>query len=427
MKVKQTVQAATAAIAMFFAAKMASGLFLLKLSSTMLSVTGFGVFSQFLLAGALTTTIAVAGAQNGVVRQVATSDQNVIDRSMAAAGLLWVVASSILIAVSLLFSEGLSLALTGQRNFAQIVPLVVGAATLSGPGQIACAVLTGLGRTKGSLAAQAAGLIAGTAMASFLLASGTPEFAAFGYYAGSLVTVPLGIYLVRRSAVLRLPEVSEIIAEVPVLLRYSAGLVAVTSSTALLLFGLRYFYLSAFGAEALGYWLVAQRISDTSTQLLGLFMIQYFVPAFGASNGDDRRAVMRDSFLIGTGAMLLLLAVFIAGSRLWVHLLLSDSYIPAIGMIMIYMTGDVFRATSSLAMYAALTESKVMQYALIDTLAVALMAAITLLLIANNVERAPGLGYACGYAIVALFFGTRMLARWRGFRTKAQGPDSGLT
>jgi hypothetical protein len=41
-----------------------------------------------------------------------------------------------------------------------------------------------------------------------------------------------------------------------------------------IIFALRYLYRQTFGPRDLGYWLAANRISDVTTSLLGLFMTQ---------------------------------------------------------------------------------------------------------------------------------------------------------
>lgn len=403
MKVRLTARGATAAIAVFFAAKIASGLLLLKLSAAMLPVEAFSVFSQFLLLGALITTIAVGGAQNGIVRQVAAGDAAALRRSVFAAGLLWMAASLVVTVATLAFAGSISEALTGRPTFAWLTPLLTMAALLSAPGQIACAALTGLGRTRASLVAQAAGLCIGTAAAAALLFQGMAATAALAFYLGSLATGPVAwLLLLRGAAPLGRMPLVDAIAEARVLLRFSGGFVIVASTTALTLFGLRYAYLAAFDAEALGYWLVAQRISDTSTQLLGLFMIQYVVPVYAPSAPEERRPILVRSWLIGTAMMLALLLVFAAFPALWVRLLLSSAYLPAVGMILAYMAGDVLRVTASLIMHAALARSRVMLYASIDLAAIAVMGAVTLVLIARGEKLAPVIGYVTAYGAVAI-------------------------
>lgn len=423
MKVPLSARGASTAIAFFFAAKIASGLLLLKLSAAALPVDGFGFFSQFLLFGALITSVAVAGVQAGVVREVAAGDAEALRRVVAGAGVLWGAAAAVIGPISLLFARPISEALCGSPEFAWAVPPLAFAALLSGPTQIACAVLTGLGRVRASLTAQAAGLAVGSAAAAVLLLQGAAVPAALAFYAGSLAAVPVAVLPLRSIGTLGRLRAREAIAEARLLLRYSGSFVLVTSMTTLTLFALRYSYLSAFDTHALGYWMVAQRISDTSTQLLGLFMVQYVVPAYAAAAPESRVAILRRSWLIGTGTMLALLLIFAAAPSLWIGLLLSRDYLPATWMILGYMAADVLRGTTSLAAHAALARSRLMLYAAVDISAVGLMAVITLTLIAQRDAAAPVIGYFAAYATLAVLIA--VLAR--GWRMGHRGAEAAGT
>ena len=408
-----TAGGASLAIGGFFIIKIASGLFLLKLSAAWLSVADFGIFAQFLLLGALITTIAVAGAQNGIVRQVAAGDEFILRRAVSAGFLLWSVTLALVIALATLFAAHISVALTGSPHLALTVPAVAIAAMLSGPGQIACSALTGLGHTRASLGAQAAGLLASTAAAAILIARGQAAAAAVAFYAGALVTAPIAWPMLRAIVPNLMLRHAGARAEARHLLGFGAALVSVAGSSALILFGLRYAYLQATDPRQLGYWLVAQRISDTSTQLLGLFMMQYFVPAYAAAPVPSRRGVVWRSWLLGSAAMLVLLLAFAAAPRLWVPLLLSSAYLPAVGMILVYMAGDMLRTSASLAMHSALAESRIVTFAAIEIATMTLMAVITLVLIAARQPLAPALGYLLAYLGAALVIAVVVVIRRR--------------
>ena len=60
-------------VALFFMLKIGSALLILLLSTSMLSVAGFAAFTQLTILAALINTIAVAGAQTGLIRIAAAA------------------------------------------------------------------------------------------------------------------------------------------------------------------------------------------------------------------------------------------------------------------------------------------------------------------------------------------------------------------
>jgi O-antigen/teichoic acid export membrane protein len=409
-------------IAGFFLVKIASGLLLLKLSAALLGVNDFAIFAQFLFLGALASTIAVGGAQNGVVREVAAGDETRVRRAGSAAFALWGVTLFVVAIISIGLAKQISIALTDSAAYAWAVPAVALAAIASGPSQILCAVLTGLGRTRASLLAQGGGVFIGTIAAAVTIAIyKTPAGAALAFYAGSLVSAAVAMIAVRGLTILERFPRAVIRAEIALLLRYSGGFVGIAVTTMCTMFALRYVYLGAFGQGALSFWLVAQRISDLSTQLMGLFMSQLVVPSFASAQAEERRALLIRYWVGVTGLMVVVFLVFAALPQLWVRLFLSSSYLAAIPMILVYMLGDIARATVSLAMHAALARKHILVYAGLEVAAIAVMAALTLTLVALREPFAPMAGYALGYLSVAICCLLWWLRRYRG-QDRQQAP-----
>jgi O-antigen/teichoic acid export membrane protein len=199
------------------------------------------------------------------------------------------------------------------------------------------------------------------------------------------------------------------------LLGYSAAMASTLGFSAIVLFALRSVYRDHFGATQLGYWLAANRISDMSTQFLGLFMLQAFMPHIttAATQEERSRLILRYGTLGAavTGAALLL---FVAGSRLWVHLFLSDAYLPAIPAIRLYMAGDFLRVWGSLAMFTAFAAGRPRRYAAIEIGTMSIMAALTLLLVAGGEVQAPQIAYAAAWGMTAVLCAAMLLLRHRG-------------
>lgn len=397
---------------LFFVVRVASALLLLKLSATHLPVHGFTVFAQLLAFAALLNLIAVGGTQNGVIRQAAAAaDDAALAAVHGAALAIWAIAAPVIfIAVAFGGSAIADLLIDAPQRWGLVIALAA-LALVAGPGQIWCSILSGRDRAAYSLSAQAVGLLAGTGAAAWLIARHDPASAALAFAAGPLVTMALA-FLFARPLHLALAPVAIVKTEAWRLLGYSAAIAATTGFSAIVLFGLRSVYRDHFGVTALGYWMAANRISDLSTQFLGLFLLQFFVPHVATlTDADARRRLILRCAAIGTAVMGTAILVFWLASGPLVHLFLSDVYRPAIPVIRIYMIGDMLRVWVSLAMFAAFATGKPGRYAAIEIATLAMMAAIALILIGLGDPRAPQFGYAGAYAVSAVLAALVFLVR----------------
>lgn len=410
-----------ASVPVFFGLRVASALLLLKLSATFLPVSSFAVFTQLMIFAALINLMAVGGVQNGLIRQAAAaSDAEGLARTQNAAFLIWASVLPVLITVVFLGSEAISHILVGTKGEWEAVIVITLLVLAAGPGQIWCSILSGRKRIASSLGAQAAGLLASTVSAAWLITQGRPVAATLAFASGGLVTMAVSFVLAGRLRIPMAPSRSAV-PEVRTLLRYSAAFAATTGFTSVVLFGLRWLYRESFGPVELGYWMAANRISDMSTQLLGLFMIQFFVPhlAMGEDEAARRSLILR-SWALGAAIMATILVVFSLASGPLVHLFLSDAYLPAIPAIRAYMTGDFLRVWPSLAMYAAFASGRPGRYAAIEIGTLGIMAAITVVLVSAGDMHAPLYGYAGAYAVAALLVSGAFI--WRSYRLSAPSP-----
>lgn len=392
----------SAAIISYFGLRVLSALLLLKLSAIFLPIHGFVLFSQFLAFASLLSLAAVGGIQNGLIRQAAVATQPAELGMTHSAGIaIWFAAMPLLGVPVLLFRNQISEILTGSPGYGDVVVAMLGLSIAAGPGQVWCNLLTGRNRTVSSLGAQAAGLLAGTGLAAWLIAKGSPAQAAIAFAAGPLLTAAASFALARALlAPCGLPRPAW--SEMRQLLHYSAALAAITAVSAVMLFGVRSVYRDAFGQLMLGHWMAANRISDMSTQLIGLFMLQAFVPRYSAIDGEaQRRRFVLTCGIAGMAAMLLPLAIFsIAGEPL-VRLFLSDAYLPAIGMIGTYMAGDALRVWTSLTIFSAFAVGLPGRFAGIEVSVLLVFGGLTLVLIAYGQQAAAPMAYLATHAIVA--------------------------
>lgn len=411
----------------FFGVRIASALVLLKLSATHLPVHGFTVFAQLMAFAALLNLIAVGGTQNGVIREAAAAEDHAALGAVHGAALaIWAIAAPVIGLGVLIGAPAIADLLIDAPHRWPLIVSQAGLALAAGPGQIWCSILSGRGRASFSLAAQAAGLLVATAAAAWLISRHQAEFAALAFAAGPLLTMALA-FVFARPLHLALAPAGVVRTEARRLLGYSASIAATTGFSAIMLFGLRSVYRDHFGVTTLGYWMAANRISDLSTQFLGLFMVQFFVPHVATLTEDARRRrLVVQCAAAGTAVMAGALLVFTLGAPLLVHLFLADTYLPAIPVIRTYMIGDTMRVLVSLAMFSAFARGRPGRYAAIEIATLAMMAGITLTLIGMGDPRAPQIGYASAYALSAgiavLLFLTRRRPGGAGNAIRAASP-----
>ena len=400
-----------ASIPVYFAFRVVSALVLLKLSTQFLPVQDFASFAQFLAFAALLNMAVVGGSQNGLIRQSAAARDDAALAEVHGAGLtIWLAAIALLGIPIALLSHGIAHVLTGSSHYWPVVIGLTALALAAGPGQILSSILSGRNRVAQSLGAQTLGLVVGTGGAAAFIVRGDFVGAALGFACGPLVATLAALWLTKP---LRLRWAASAKGVRP-LLSYSAAIASTLGFSALVLFALRWFYRDRFGATELGYWLAANRISDMSTQLLGLFMLQQFVPRLTTIADPSERVRLALRYGIAGAALSgTALAVFLVAGRPLVHLFLSDAYLPAIPGIRLYLEGDFLRVWVSLAMFTAFASGKPGRYAAIEIATLTTMAVLTVALAAAGEVHAPQIAYVGAYAITSVVLGVGMWLRPR--------------
>lgn len=323
-----------------------------------------------------------------------------------------------------------SVTLVGDAAAAWMVPWLVVAAMIAGAGQPVSAVLIGSGRLTANVVSQTAGLMAGFIAAAVCLVRAEAEWAVIAFAWGSLLTPVTGWLLARTSPALGRGPADAVGTEVRALLAFSGAFIAVAVLTPTVLFGLRHVYLEAFGIEALAEWLVANRISDVSTQLIGLFMVQWYLPTISAPGGtvSENRTTALTAFVIGSGVMIGLLAIFVIGAPVLVPLFLSQQYLSASTSIGMYMLGDVLRVAVSVAMFHALARRRLWTYLGIETASAALIGILVGVGVQMGRIDAPYVGYVAAYGVLFVAICVRFVLAPRlnrGERLRAGGSEGG--
>lgn len=414
------------ALASFFGLKFIFGLALIGISSTYLSVAGFVSFSQLFLFFALLSTVAAAGVQNGLARQIAMAngDAAAEQAATAAAFRIWACVSAGLIVAAYILRHASSDLLVGNDRLANVIPFATLAGAAGGYGVLACAILNGRQRAPTSLLLQSAGLIFGGALCIWWLRNGDPVAAVLGYAAGPIMTSLLAAIILFRHRIRFDPFQKFNWHEARILLGYSIAFLAVAVIMPGTLFGLRHVYRESFGTDLLGYWLAANRVSDVTSQILGLYMAQIFLPQVARETEPRNIAkLLRHTLLIGSAVMLGGWAIFMIGAPFFVTAFFSPAYLPAIPFIAGYLLGDGLRVTASMAMHWMLARRRLAAAIGIELGTAALMTGYLLNFMRVGHAEAPYWAYPAAYGTMAVLLLVTIGAR---FRLSQRTPDKGM-
>jgi O-antigen/teichoic acid export membrane protein len=403
------------AVALFFAFKVALGAAILIASARWMTVADFAIFSQLLILIAYLASIGTAGVQNGLIRQIAAADGDAvaIAREVRAALSIWAGVVLLALVGASLLRDHISVLLIGTDAVGWAVPWLTLLAMWSGLGQLLCSILTGTSRAATALSAQAVGLAGGTVPALLLLHNGMPAAAALAFTGGQGVTT-----LIAGSRILdvlagawrsREPVRTEIVR----LTGFSGAFLATASIMPLTLIALRSVYRTSFGLDALGYWLAANRISDVNTQLLGLYMVQAFLPVMAKAPAEQQRRLAIRTAIGAACVMVLPLLVFLTAPSLFVRIFLSAKFLPATTFFAAYLLGDILRVGAATASFTALAHARLKLYVGIEAVAALSMSIFVISLSWAGQSDAPAIGYVATYAII--FIAAGLLAR-RVFR-----------
>lgn len=405
------------AVTGYFALKVLIGFALVTTSAQRLSISEFVTFSQLFLYIALLATVAAGGVQGGLTREVAAAGDDLPKerRVVAAAMSIWLSALALLVSAAFLLRYQLSVLLVGDNAVAGLIPIVTMAAMAGGGGAIATSVMTGRGRLPLAIGLQGVGLAIGGGLCLWRLIERDVPGAVLGYAAGPIVTAALAMPLTRRWLPHSLTDFSGAPAEVRLLLRFSGAALVASVIMPVTLFALRYLLRAEVGEEALGYWLTANRVSDITSQLLGLYMGQLFLPQAARSTAPEAtRRLLRHTLWIGSAIMVFGFLLFLLGSDFWVRTFLSEQFVPAIPFIAGYLFGDVLRVSASMALHFFVARRRLRAYLGVEALTAGLLFITMAALVALGRPDAPYLAYMLTYGVMIAIAWPWMLRTARG-------------
>lgn len=408
----------------FFGIKIGVGLIVTIASANWLPPSQFAFFTQLLLFTAWLNLVATGGTVNGLVRQASfhRDDPLASRRVVSAALLIWAAITAIMLLLGLVFRGPISIFLVGARSAADYVPLLVALSAVAGVNQLFCAILTARRRVSESLLSQTAGFLASGAGAAWFLLEGDPAGAVVAFAAGPALTLLVTIALVRRD--IALSGVRGLASEIRILLAHSAAFFAVATLPPFFLFAGRSVYQEHFSLAALALWLLANRISDLNSQMVGLYNTQIILPALSAAKDfGTRMEIVKRSLVVVIGLSLAVFVVFLAIGEIVLRLFLPASYSASLFFIGGYLLGDIFRSIVATGMIWALSRNRLLVYSAIEIGVIALITGAVVMFAWRGVAAGPAISYPAGYAIGALIIGC---AAWRKMRQRSLSQSNGL-
>lgn len=393
---------------LFFSLKIVSGAVLLILSARWLPTAEFAAFSQFGFLVALLNLFTAGGLQSGVIREAAAAGPDMHRQGSVAGGALAVSGAGglVLLLAALAGGRWISDLLVGHPGDAWLVIACAAAALFAGVGQIGCAYLTGIGLLQRSMIAQAVATLLATLATVGALASGSYALAVLAFSCGLATSLP-AMLLVMPRAVLRglVAQVHLDRGEAARLARFAATFLATAALMPAALFVLRDHYRETFGVAMLAYWLAANRISDVTTQFIGLYMSQIYVPeaARQAPAPATARRLGRywHHLALAAGAMSAGLALFAVAPHFWIAAVFGSGLLAATAMVFFYLGGDVLRSWPSINGNHLIARRRVHSYAGLEIANVALFSAATLALFQVG-PLAPAYAYVSTNVIIGL-------------------------
>ncbi len=385
--------------------KIGCGLALIGLAARWLDAAGFVFFVQFGFLLALGNLVATGGVIHGVVRSVAagpTSERAVV---LGTALQLSTAIGALVFGIALLFNDSIANLLVGDGSWGWLVIALAPLATIAGQGQIIGGYLTGLGRATANMVIQTIAISMATAAALVALWFGNATLAILGFAGALALQAPLACFWLWRAGHYQSGMLWALDRQHRRnLLRFGYAFVLTATAMPTALFLLRNDYRSDFGAVALAAWLAANRLSDVTTQLLGVYMGQIYLPEQAtAEHAADPRRWLKTYFrhlAIAIALMSAGVALFLLAPAFWVRIGLGPTMIYALTIISLYMIGDIARSWPSINQHSLLARGWTGVYALHEVVAAVVFVAFALACKGAFGTLAPAVAYVATNGIV---------------------------
>lgn len=393
-------------LGVFFSIKTISGALILVVSARWLPTGDFAAFSQFGFLIGLLNLFSAGGLQSAVIREAASAGQDWPRLGTVAGGALAVSAGGglVLLVAAVFASAWISEILVAHTRDGGLVIACAAAALIAGLGQIGCAYLSGTGHLQRSIVAQSIAILIATLATVIALTVGSYQLAVAALSVGLAMSLPAMILVTPRAVRRDLPRHLRVNRnEVRRLVQFASAFLATAALMPTALFLLRDHYREVFGITLLAYWLAANRISDVTTQFIGLYMSQIYVPEVARAQPATGAIIARyRRHLAGAAAIMVIgFVVFALAPTFFVSLVVGPGMAAASGIVLLYLAGDVLRTWPSINANHLIAKRRVPLYVGLEVANVVFFAIGTLVLVRVS-PLAPAIAYIGTNLIVGL-------------------------
>jgi O-antigen/teichoic acid export membrane protein len=382
--------------------RIAALLALMKFLALHFGTDGFGQLSQVLAISALFSVLAGGGLTNGIVRNLAASDQPAERAAWIKAALPIAAAAAVAMGlVALVLRWTAAEALFPGQALGFVLVIVAGSQAVVGFGNVALAYLSGTHDTRAFALSNGAGSVAAAAMVAVLAGLAGFPGAAAGCAALALLPAVAGMAAAARRIdwpSLRAAAVER--TRVVALLRFGGSMYLAAAAVPLVWVYVRSDLALREGWEAVGLWQAVTRISDAYMQVFGVIFMNYALPQLAAALPAERLRRLRHVatlifVLFFSGALVLLVAR---------DLILRMAFAPAFTSAAVFLApqiiGDTFKLVSLVYVYYLMSLNRASVLAGMEILQATLILGLYLTLVGWLGDLAAVVSYALATLIV---------------------------
>lgn len=384
-----------------------NGLVVLKILALYTNPAEFGYLSQIMGVIGLSGMLAAGGIGNGLTRQLAAS-RNAKDqhRWLAAALKIYLVASAILAIILLAASWSLAQWLVNDAGYTVVFVCLAAGQAIVGVSNLAQSTAAARGDYLFTLRISIVGAVGG----SIFVGAGV----FFGGVIGGAIALVINAampgvvaIIIKWHSLLRLVDrVDEIVvrSDIFVLVKYASVALAGAASLALSQIASRNIVGKSLGWDAVGFWQTVVKISDVYMQLISIVLVGYVLPRLSRYSGFRS---MHSEFLRLCGTLcsiFLVTATAIYAFRDFViSLLFSSAFLPATGLLLPQLLGDLFRVIAVCLSVALMARGLTLMSMLYEALQGILTLILTIAILDHSAIAAPVQAYCLTYATLMLF------------------------
>ncbi len=400
--------------------KLATSLFLSKVIAVYVGPAGYGVIGQFQNLVGIVSTLASGAVNTGVTRYTAEyvdqkERQFVVWNTAAGLGLI---GAAVCALVLVLAREPLARWALGDVAHASVL-LWLGASlvflVLNG---LMLAILTGRKAVRGLVVASIAGSLITAAVAGALVATRGLDGALVAIAVGQALACGVTVFVLRSSGI----ALRQLFGRIDPGMARRLGAYALMAATAALATPLAQVFIrdrlaADLGWVSVGLWQALWKISEMHLMLLTTTLSVYLLPRFSEiRDADELKREVRAAYRFVLPVSLASCAVIYLLRTQLVRGLLTEEFLPLVGLLGVQLAGDLLKINSWVMAYTMVSHAMTRTFVATEIAFAMLLAVSTTLLSARwgllGAAAAYALTYATYWIVMAVVFRS-LLSRLR--------------